>query len=67
MRCRVGGCDRQLDKNGYPVEYCDWQQGRCPTQKKSFNINNPFDRFAIFVLVPAILLIIITVVYVELF
>lgn len=33
IRCKVEGCNRQLDEYGYPVEYCDWQQGRCPMQK----------------------------------
>ena len=49
------------------VEYCDWQQGRCPMQKKAFDINNPFDRFSAFVLVPIMLIIFATVIYVELF
>ena len=65
MKCTIEGCNKQLD-NGVPVEYCDWQQGRCPMQKKAFDINNPFDRFAAFVLVPIMLLVAATVIYVEL-
>jgi len=33
MRCKVDGCNKQLDETGWPVEYCDWQQGRCPNKK----------------------------------
>lgn len=66
MRCKVDGCNRQLDENGYPVEYCDWQQGRCPMQKKAFDWNNRFDRFAAIVLVPIMLLLMLGVIYVEL-
>lgn len=32
MKCEL--CNRQLDENGEPTEYCDWQQGRCPKRKK---------------------------------
>jgi hypothetical protein len=67
MKCSVEGCNKQLDHMGVPVEYCDWQQGRCPMQKKAFDINNPFDRFSAFVLVPIMLIIFATVIYVELF
>ena len=67
MKCKVEGCIKQLDHIGDPVEYCDYQQGRCPMQKKAFDINNPFDRFSAFVLVPIMLLIFATVIYVELF
>lgn len=37
MRCKVHGCNRQLDEHGVPVEYCDWQQGRCPMQKQTLS------------------------------
>ena len=67
MKCKVEGCDKQLDNTGAPVEYCDYQQGRCPMQKKAFDINNAFDRFSAFVLVPIMILIFATVIYVELF
>ena len=66
MRCKVDGCNRQLDENGYPVEYCEWQQGRCPHQKHAFDWNNKFDRFAALVLVPLMLLFVSVVIYVEL-
>lgn len=66
MRCNVGGCNRQLDHNGIPVEYCDYQQGRCPMQKKAFDWNNKFDRFSALVLVPFMFLVLLVVIYVEL-
>lgn len=66
MKCKVDGCDRQLDHMGVPVEYCDYQQGRCPMQKKAFDIHNPFDKFTAFVLVPIMLIILLVVLYVEL-
>jgi len=34
MKCKVNGCGRQLDAYGFPVEYCDYQQGRCPMYPK---------------------------------
>lgn len=37
MKCKVEGCNRQLDHHGYPVEYCDYQQGGCPMQKKNLD------------------------------
>ena len=67
MKCKVEGCDKQLDSMGVPVEYCDYQQGRCPSQKKAFDWNNKFDRFSALVLVPIMLIVAITVTYVELF
>ena len=67
MKCKVDGCNKQLDQFGVPVEYCDYQQGRCPMQKKAFDIDNPFDKFAAFVLVPIMLLVISAVIYAELF
>lgn len=33
-RCIVRGCRNQLDDKGYPVNYCDYQQGRCPMQRQ---------------------------------
>jgi hypothetical protein len=33
MKCKVGGCDKQLDEYGWPIEYCEYQQGRCPHKK----------------------------------
>ena len=66
MRCKVDGCSKQLDETGWPVEYCDYQQGRCPMQKKAFDWNNKFDRFSALVLVPIMLLIAATVIYVKL-
>jgi hypothetical protein len=66
MKCKVEGCNKQLDHMGVPVEYCDWQQGRCPMQKKAFDWNNKFDRFAALVLVPLMLVFLFVVIYVEL-
>lgn len=66
MICKVLGCKNQLDNDGVPVEYCEYQQGRCPMQKKAFDWNNKFDRFCALVLVPIMLLIAATVIYVEL-
>ena len=65
MRCDI--CKQELGVDGRPVSYCDWQQGRCPHQKRAFDWNNKFDRFAATVLVPLILLIYGYVIYVELF
>jgi len=64
MRCDI--CDKQLGIDGRPTAYCDWQQGRCPHQKKAFDWNNKFDRFAALVLVPLMLLFVSVVIYVEL-
>jgi hypothetical protein len=66
MKCTVQGCNRQLDEHGSPVEYCEYQQGRCPMQKKAFDWNNKFDRFSALVLVPIMVIIFCLVVYVEL-
>ena len=33
QNCIVRGCRKKLDSMGVPVEYCDYQQGRCPMQK----------------------------------
>ncbi len=66
MECKVLGCTNQLDSTGFPVKYCEYQQGGCPMQKKAFDWNNKFDRFAALVLVPIMLLIAATVIYVEL-
>lgn len=33
-KCPIRGCHKKLDSNGFPVEYCDFQQGRCPMQNK---------------------------------
>jgi hypothetical protein len=67
MVCKVRGCNNKLNDLGYPIEYCDYQQGKCPMQKKAFDWNNKFDRFCAIVLVPFILIVISVVVYVELF
>ena len=66
MKCSVEGCDKQLDNNNYPVEYCEYQQGRCPMQKKAFDWNNKFDRFSAIVLVPVITIFLLIILYVEL-
>lgn len=67
MVCKVRGCSKKLDNLGYPIEYCDYQQGGCPMQKKAFDWNNKFDRFCAIVLVPFILIVVSVVIYVELF
>ena len=33
MKCIVRGCRNELDDTGFPVKYCDYQQGRCPMQR----------------------------------
>lgn len=38
LKCEVHGCKRQLDHNGVPVEYCDYQQGGCPMQKQKLDL-----------------------------
>lgn len=32
-KCTVRGCCNKLDSTGRPVQYCDYQQGRCPMQE----------------------------------
>jgi hypothetical protein len=64
MKCDI--CDKELGIDSRPVSYCAWQQGRCPHQKKAFDWNNKFDRFAALVLVPLMLLFVSIVIYVEL-
>ena len=65
MRCDI--CKKELDDLGRPVAYCDWQQGRCPNQKHTFDWNNKFDRFSALVLVPIVVITYAVVIYVELF
>ena len=35
-KCPVQGCRKKLDSNNLPLEYCDYQQGRCPMYKAEF-------------------------------
>ncbi len=35
MKCVVHGCRKPLDETGFPKEYCDYQQGRCPMQRSN--------------------------------
>lgn len=63
MKCKVDGCDKQLDSNGRPVEYCDYQQGGCPMQKKAFDWNNKFDRFIAVAILPMMILLLFYVIY----
>lgn len=35
MKCIVHGCHNKLDDTGFPVKYCDYQQGRCPMQRQN--------------------------------
>ena len=67
VKCPVRGCRQKLDSDNIPIEYCEYQQGRCPMQKRAFDWNNKFDRFAAIVLVPIMIIIMATVLYVELF
>ncbi len=67
VKCPISGCRNKLDSDNIPVEYCDFHQGRCPMQKKAFDWNNKLDRFYVLVLVPILLSLVATVIYVELF
>ena len=40
MKCVVRGCTKKLDVNGFPLEYCDYQQGRCPMQRQNRDLPN---------------------------
>lgn len=33
-KCIVRGCTNKIDDSGYPEVYCDYQQGRCPMQRR---------------------------------
>ena len=64
MRCDI--CNKELGIDKRPVEYCDYQQGRCPNQKHAFDWNNKFDRFAALVIVPGMFVVLFLVLYAEL-
>jgi len=66
-KCTVIGCQNRLDSNSVPIMYCEYQQGRCPMQKKAFDWNNKFDRFSALVLVPFMIIFLSVMIYVELF
>lgn len=66
MQCPVHDCRQVLGSDGRPLHHCDWQQGRCPMQKKAFDWNNKFDRFAAIVLVPLMFVLLFVMIYVEL-
>lgn len=34
VKCPVRGCNKKLDSDNVPIEYCDFQQGRCPMYPK---------------------------------
>jgi hypothetical protein len=34
VKCPVHGCRKKLDSDNIPIEYCDYQQGRCPMYLK---------------------------------
>jgi hypothetical protein len=34
VKCPVPGCRKKLDSHNLPIEYCDFQQGRCPMYPK---------------------------------
>lgn len=38
MKCIVHGCHNKLDDTGFPVKYCDYQQGRCPMQRPNRDV-----------------------------
>lgn len=35
VKCPVQGCRKKLDSDNIPIEYCDYQQGRCPMYPKA--------------------------------
>ena len=35
VKCPVRGCNKKLDSDNIPIEYCDFQQGRCPMYPKT--------------------------------
>ena len=37
VKCPVHGCRKKLDSDNMPIEYCDYQQGRCPMYKQQVN------------------------------
>jgi hypothetical protein len=51
MKCKVGGCNKQLDEYGWPIEYCEYQQGRCPHKKAKLSVDGYFFVGIIFILV----------------
>ena len=34
VKCPIPGCNKKLDSDNIPVDYCDFQQGRCPMYTK---------------------------------
>ena len=34
VKCPIRGCRQKLDSDNVPIEYCDYQQGRCPMYTK---------------------------------
>jgi hypothetical protein len=53
MKCLVRGCRHKLNDTGTPVEYCDYQQGRCPMQRRKVPMST-LQQIAIIALVIAI-------------
>lgn len=37
IKCKVIGCTHKLDDHGKPIEFCEYQQGRCPMQKEKLD------------------------------
>jgi hypothetical protein len=35
VKCPVPGCRKKLDSNNIPIDFCDYQQGRCPMYPKT--------------------------------
>ena len=50
MQCPVHGCRQVLGDDGRPLEYCDWQQGRCPMQKHKLDLVGSLTLVAMFVM-----------------
>jgi len=50
VKCPVRGCNKKLDSDNVPIEYCDYQQGRCPMYKAEFTLYGTLIYVLIFVL-----------------
>lgn len=63
MRCDI--CNKELGIDKRPVEYCDYQQGRCPHQKHAFDWNNKFDRFLSFSIMAGLFFTLFFIIYIS--
>jgi len=51
VKCPVSGCNKKLDSHNIPLEYCDFQQGRCPMYPKpEFNLRAAIPYAIIYIL-----------------